>query len=187
PARNINGVVLEVGLIAVKVQNFDNTIVTVPPYSLLSESFQNWRGMTDSGGRRINRSVTIDINSIAFMTEESVAALREEPWWTDTLDETPHHVNLTVFRRYLEHYLDTLPERNKAPQMTCMVRELAPTPQGVPVDIYFFTDTTAWIAYEGIQAKVMDHIFASVGRFGLRIYQAPSGLDLASAAGSLGR
>jgi len=185
PSRNINGIVLEVGLIAVKVQNFDNTIVTVPPYSLLSESFQNWRGMADSGGRRINRSVTIDINTIAFLPEDKIAKLKEEPWWTDTLDKDAPHVNLTIFRHYLEHYIENLPERNKAPQMTCMVRELAPTPQGVPIDIYLFTNTTAWVAYEGIQAKVMDHIFAAAPRFGLRIYQAPSGLDLAGAVGRL--
>lgn len=182
PARNINGTVLEVGLIAVKVQNFDNTIVTVPPYSLLSESFQNWRGMTDSGGRRINRSVTIDINSITFLPEETIATFKQEAWWSPELESGAPHVNLTLFRAYLGHYLATLPDRNTGEDMTCMVRELAPTAQGVPVDIYFFTKTTSWVPYEMIQARVMDHIYAAVGRFGLRIYQAPSGLDILTLA-----
>ncbi len=177
PSRNINGTVLDVGLTTVKVQNFDNTIVTVPPYSLVSESFQNWRGMTDSGGRRVNRSLTIDVNSIAFATRGQIEGFASEPWGKE-LDPAGEYVNLTLFRRYLEHYLTTIPTLNTAPGMTCMVRELAPTPQGVPVDIYFFTTVTSWKPYELIQADLMDHVLASVGRFGLRVYQAPSGLDV---------
>lgn len=179
PSRNINGIVVEVGLTTVKVQNFDKTIVTVPPYALLTESFQNWRGMTDSGGRRINRSFTIDLNTVAFATPEEMARYAAEPWAEELkLDAARPMVNLTLFRHYLEYYITTHPSANLEEGMTHMVRELAPTPQGVPIDIYFFVNTTKWVPYEHIQAEVMDHIFASAREFGLRIYQAPSGLDV---------
>ncbi|MCM1162870.1 MAG: mechanosensitive ion channel family protein [Muribaculaceae bacterium] len=177
PSRNINGTVLEVGLTTVKVQNFDNTIVTVPPYSLVSESFQNWRGMTDSGGRRMNRSITIDVNSVGFCPREMIEALKTEEWGR-RLDPDRQYVNLTLFRHYLEHYISTLPQLNSSPGMTCMVRELEPTNTGIPIDLYLFTTLTSWKPYEHFQASVMDHVFASVSRFGLRIYQAPSGLDV---------
>lgn len=177
PGRNINGTVLEVGLTTVKVKNFDNTIVTVPPYSLVTETYQNWRGMRDSGGRRVNRSFTIDVNSIRFCTEEEIERYRTLSWGND-FNSGEEYVNLTVYRHYLEHYISELPSLKTGDDMLFMVRELAPTPQGVPLDIYFFTTNTAWKNYEHLQAKVMDHIFASVGKFGLRIYQAPSGLDL---------
>ena len=176
PARHINGTVLEVGLTTVKVKNFDNTIVTVPPYSLVSESFQNWRGMSDSGGRRVNRSFTIDVNSVTFCTPEMIESFRGEEWGR-RLDPEKQYVNLTLFRHYLEHYISTLPQLNNSDGMLYMVRELAPTPQGIPLDLYLFTSLTSWKPYEHFQAGIMDHIVASVHRFGLRIYQAPSGLD----------
>ena len=182
PARNINGTVLEVGLTTVKVQNFDMTIVTVPPYALVSESFQNWRGMTDSRGRRVNRAVTIDVDSVDFCTDEMIAAFRQEEWWGD-LDPEMRHVNLTVFRRYLEHYISQLPDLKSSPEMVYMVRELAPTPNGIPLELYLFTSVTSWKPYEHFQAAVIDHVLASVHRFGLRIYQAPSGRDIALLAG----
>ena len=182
PARNINGTVLEVGLTTVKVQNFDMTIVTVPPYALVSESFQNWRGMTDSRGRRVNRAVTIDVDSVDFCTDEMIAAFRQEEWWGD-LDPEMRHVNLTVFRRYLEHYISRLPDLKSSPEMVYMVRELAPTPNGIPLELYLFTSVTSWKPYEHFQAAVIDHVLASVHRFGLRIYQAPSGRDIALLAG----
>ena len=183
PARNINGTVLEVGLTTVKVQNFDMTIVTVPPYALVSESFQNWRGMTDSRGRRVNRAVTIDVDSVDFCTDEMIAAFRQEEWWGD-LDPEMRHVNLTVFRRYLEHYISQLPDLKSNPEMVYMVRELAPTPNGIPLELYLFTSVTSWKPYEHFQAAVIDHVLASVHRFGLRIYQAPSGRDIALLAGA---
>lgn len=181
PARNINGTVLEVGLTTVKVQNFDMTIVTIPPYALISESFQNWRGMTDSRGRRINRSITIDIESIDFCPPATVEELRREPWWGE-LDPEARHVNLTLFRKYLEYYISRLPELKTDANMVYMVRELAPTPQGVPLELYFFTSLTSWKPYELFQAEVLDHVLASVHRFGLRVYQAPSGRDIAMLA-----
>lgn len=194
PSRNINGVVQEVGLNTVKVQNFDMTIVTVPPYALVSESFQNWRGMYAAQGRRITRSVTIDINTVGFCTHEMVKKFRNEEWGRD-LDLSERHVNLTVFRKYLEHYIAHLPTllparkpqtarhgdgkgKEKGASIVYMVRELEPTPHGIPVEIYLFTTITAWKPYEHLQADIMDHLLASVGQFGLRVYQAPSGYDV---------
>ncbi|MDE6824590.1 MAG: mechanosensitive ion channel family protein [Duncaniella sp.] len=185
PARNINGTVLEVGLTTVKVQNFDMTIVTVPPYALVSESFQNWRGMADARGRRINRSVTIDVDSIDFCPPEKIAEFRKEPWW-GKLDPEERHVNLTLYRAYLEHYIATRPDLKTSEAMVYMVRELAPTPNGVPLELYMFTSVTSWKPYEQVQGAIMDHVFASVHRFGLRIYQAPSGRDIAMLASSRG-
>ncbi|MCM1076986.1 MAG: mechanosensitive ion channel family protein [Bacteroides sp.] len=177
PARNINGTVLEVGLATVKVQNFDMTIVTVPPYSLVSESFQNWRGMSDSRGRRINRAVTIDVDSVDFCPAEMVEKFSKEEWWGN-LDVEARHVNLTLYRKYLEHYISNLSELKTNTDMVYMVRELAPTANGIPLELYFFTSLTSWKPYELFQSEVMDHVFASVHRFGLRIYQAPSGRDI---------
>ncbi len=176
PSRNINGVVREVGLTTVKVQNFDMTIVTVPPYALLSESFQNWRGMTDSGGRRVTRSVCIDINSVRFLTPTERAAMAAEPW-SETLPEG-EVVNLTAFRHYLHHYVSNL--ASVCSDMTLLIREFEPTPQGVPVEIYVFTSRIAWADYEEFQADLLDSVLASVHKFGLRIYQAPSGHDILS-------
>lgn len=181
PSRNINGTVIYVGLTTVKVQNFDMTIVTVPPYSLTSESFQNWRGMTDSKGRRVNRAVTIDINSVRFMDPAEMQTFASEPW-AGRVDMTVPQVNLTLFRHYLEHYISTLPELKSGPDMIHMVRELAPTSTGIPLEFYLFTSLTSWKPYEHFQAALTDRIVASVHRFGLRIYQAPSGLDILSLA-----
>lgn len=176
PSRDINGVVREVGLTTVKVQNFDMTIVTVPPYALLTESFQNWRGMTDSGGRRVTRSVCIDINSVRFLTPAERKNIASEEW-SKSLHEG-EVVNLTAFRHYLRHYVMNL--ANVCRDMTYFIREFEPTPQGVPVEIYVFTSKTAWAEYEEFQADLLDSVLASVHRFGLRIYQAPSGHDILS-------
>lgn len=157
-SRGINGTVLEVGLTTVKVQNFDMTIVTVPPYALISESFQNWRGMADCGGRRMVRSVCVDSNSIVF-GDDGVA-------------------NVTKFRKDLEAHIAQLPVTRK--DMTFMVRELQPGPNGLPIEIYMFIDTTEWVKYEHIQADIMDHTIAMLRQHGLRVYQAPSGHDIAS-------
>lgn len=174
PSRNINGVVKEVGLTTVKIQNFDMTIITVPPYSLLSESFQNWRGMTDSGGRRVNRSICIDLNSVRYLTADELSDYAEKPWASRLPKENA--VNLTAFRYWLADHIASLANVRK--DMTMMVRELQPTPQGLPVEIYLFTSDTVWEDYEEFQATLIDAVIASVNSFGLRIYQAPSGLDL---------
>lgn len=180
PRYGANGTVLEVTLTTVKVQNFDMTIVTIPPYSLVSDSFQNWRGMQDSSGRRVMRSLNIDANSVRFVEPEALARYAGEDWVAD-LDLSRRQVNLAVFRRYLEH------EIRKAsvsvPSMTSMVRELQPTPQGIPVEIYFFTPRQEWVSYEHVQADLLDFVVATLPEFGLRVYQAPSGLDVLSLKG----
>ncbi len=178
PSRNINGIVKEVGLATVKVQNFDMTIVTVPPYSLLSESFQNWRGMVDSGGRRVQRSVCIDLNSVRYLSAEERAAVEGEEWFAPLAADGREVANVTAFRHYLKHAIAHTPTVKT--DMTWMVRELAPTPQGLPVEFYFFTSHTSWVEYEEFQAGVFDRVLADVNRFGLRVYQAPSGLDILS-------
>lgn len=175
PRANINGIVLEVTLNTVKVQNFDQTIVTIPPYSLVKDSFQNWRGMTESGGRRIMRSINIDVNSVRFVEPDEMAEFALEPWCDDKT-AARRQVNLTLFRNYLEWHIAQQP--TFCPGLTYMVRELQPTPDGIPVEIYFFTTRQEWTAYEHVQADLMDHIFASVNRFGLRIFQAPTGRDI---------
>lgn len=180
PSRNINGIVKEVGLTTVKVQNFDLTTVTVPPYSLVSESFQNWRTMKLANARRICRAVLIDINTIAFASPALLKECLQEEWGKNLLDEGKV-VNLSLFRYYLEHYIASLSITAKSsPEKLYMVRELAPTPEGIPVEIYLFVKETDWKTYEAYQADIMDHVVASASRFGLRIYQAPSSADIRS-------
>lgn len=170
----INGTVIDVTLTTVKVQNFDMTIVTIPPYLLVSETFQNWRGMQDSGGRRITRSLTIDTMTIRRLEGDEVLAFKEETWAKGLPAE--RMINITLFRRWLENYLQTLSTTSE--DMTCMVRELQPTSEGIPVEIYLFTSRQDWVDYEHLQADLVDYIIASLSRFNLRLYQAPSGYDL---------
>lgn len=177
PDTDVNGVVQDVTLTTVKVQNFDNTTLTVPPYTLISGSFQNWRGMTDSGGRRIMRSINIDVQSVRFCTDDELERYKQYPWFarvTDFIDTRP--VNLTVFRYYLEAFIKKFHVTNT--EYTYMVRQLQPTDSGVPVQLYCFTSQTDWKAYEHIQADIFDHIYAMIGVFGLRIYQQPSADDI---------
>lgn len=176
PKFAANGTVLEVNLTTVKVQNFDMTIVTIPPYALVSDSFQNWRGMQTSPGRRVMRSVCIDVNSVRFMESSELEKFVGQPWM-ENLPEGSRAVNLSVFRRYLEFYISSS-VASTVPSMMAMVRELQPTPQGIPVELYFFTTHQEWKAYEHLQADVLDYVVATLPQFGLRIYQAPSGLDV---------
>ena len=175
PKYDANGTVLEVTLATVKIQNWDNTIVTIPPYKLISEGFQNWRGMQDSKGRRVTRSLYIDVDSVRIATAEETEAWRNEPWGA-TLPEG-EIVNLTALRRYLEHYITTIPTFE--PTMLYMVRELAPTPQGIPLEVYFFTSCIEWKAYEHVQADALDTVIARIPSFGLRLYQAPASYSFA--------
>lgn len=173
--HNVNGTVMEVSLNTVKIRNWDNTITTIPPYVLVSDSFQNWRGMRESGGRRVARSIRIDINSIRFCTPAELASFSEEEWAAGTtLDKDT--VNLTVFRAAAEHYLNSLSGINSS--LMLMVRQLEPTPEGLPLQFYFFTTAKDWVPYEHLAAEVLEHLIATLPRFGLRAFQKPSGLDI---------
>lgn len=167
-----NGVVIDITLITVKVQNFDNTIVTVPTYSLITTPFQNWRGMMDSGGRRIMVAINIDISTVKFCSPEEAQQLSE-------LVQVPSHpdsqfTNLEMFRIYLTSYLHRNPHVNN--DILTMVRYLAPTPQGIPVQIYCFSRNKSWVIYEGVQAEILEHAIAMCPRFGLKIFQTLSGI-----------
>ena len=166
-----DGYVTEVTLTTVKVQNFDKTITTIPPYALVSDSFQNWRGMWDSGGRRIKRSLLIDASSVHNCTAAELAALREKGLAGTTPDAEPV-VNLYALREYAARYLKGHPGIH--PDLMQMVRMLQPTPEGIPVEVYCFTRETDWVAYEAVQEAVFDHLFAVLPDFGLRAYQRSS-------------
>ena len=204
PKYGANGYVIEVTLNTVKVRNFDNTITTIPPYLLVSDSFQNWRGMRESGGRRIKRSINIDMGSVRFCTPEMLEKYRRIQLLKDYIDRTEEAVrvyneenhidnnvlvngkrqtNLGVFRAYLTAYLKSLPVVNT--DLNCMVRHLQPTDHGLPVELYFFTTVKDWIPYEGVQADVFDHVLAIIPEFGLRVFQSPSGADFRQLYGNL--
>lgn len=192
-----DGTVIDVSLNTVKVRNWDNTITTIPPYALVSDSFQNWRGMQESDGRRVKRSINIDMNSVRFCTSGMLEEYRTIVLLRDYIDHTEkvvqeynvehglnddnlvngrHQTNLGVFRAYLERYIESLPVVSKG--LTHMVRQLQPTEKGIPLEIYFFCRDKNWIAYERVQADVFDHILAVIPVFGLQVFQEPSGKDL---------
>lgn len=205
PKYGADGSVEEVSLTTVKIRNWDNTIVTLPPYLLVSDSFQNWQGMVQSGGRRVKRSVSIDMTSVKFCTPEMLAKYRSVGLLRDyithkekdvanfnsSLNLEPgselldgrHQTNLGVFRAYLVSYLRAQTRINQ--QMTLMVRQLQPTDTGLPMELYFFTDTVAWIEYEGIQSDVFDHVLAVIPLFDLRVFQNPAGSDLLRLKGAV--
>ena len=173
PKYDADGFVIDVTLTTVKVRNWDNTISTIPPYALVSDSFQNWRGMWDSGGRRIKRSIFIDMNSIAFCSDDKRKELIEKGYLGSDKDEKI--VNLTAFREWLEEWLRNHPSVNK--NMIIMVRQLQPTPQGLPLELYFFFDGTNWVPYEHLQSEIFEYVFAVIPEFGLKGFQAPAGSD----------
>lgn len=178
PKYGADGTVVEVTLTTVKVQNWDRTITTVPPYALVSDSFQNWRGMHESDGRRIKRSLNIDMTTVGFCSARQWKEF-EERGWLDGFERTgEQEVNLHVFRHYIECYLRRNPRVNA--DMTLMVRQLQPTPQGLPIELYFFSADKNWIPYERLQAEVFDHVLAVLPAFGLKVFQSPTGADLAS-------
>ena len=176
PKYGADGDVLEVTLTTVKVQNWDKTITTVPPYALINDSFQNWRGMFDIGGRRVKRSINIDMNTVRFCTEEELAKFKQQPWMADFEETGKEEVNLYIFRHYIEQYLINHPKVSKDLIMT--VRQLQPTAQGIPIELYFFSADTRWLKYEHLQAEVFDHVLATLPIFGLRVFQSPAGNDL---------
>lgn len=179
PKYGADGDVLEVSLTTVKVRNFDKTITTIPPYVLVSDSFQNWRGMRETGGRRIKRSIFIDMTTVHFCSEKEKIMFASRGWIDEaqTKPET-QVVNLYVFRNYLQNYLREHPRTHK--ELMIMVRQMQPTSEGLPLEIYCFSNTTVWLEYEQIQGEIFDHILAVIPEFGLRIFQRPSGNDLST-------
>lgn len=176
PKYGADGNVLEVTLTTVKIQNWDKTISTIPPYALVNDSFQNWRGMRESGGRRVKRSIHIDMHTIRFCTSAEMEAFQSEEWMKGFETSGSQVVNLHVFRHYLERYLRTHSQVNQ--EQTLMIRQLQPTPEGLPLELYFFSEGTEWIPYEHLQAEVMEHLLAVLPKFGLKVFQNPTGLDL---------
>lgn len=169
-----DGYVTEVTLTTVKVQNFDKTITTIPPYALVSDSFQNWRGMWDSGGRRIKRSLLIDASSVRVCSEDELARLRKIGL-AEVTDSAEPVVNLYALREYAARYIKNHPGIH--PDLMQMVRMLQSTPEGIPIEVYCFTRETDWVAYERVQGAVFDHLFAVLPQFGLRAYQRSSDRD----------
>lgn len=197
PQVNADGDVIDISLQVVKVQNWDKTITTIPTWRLTQESFRNWSGMRDSGGRRIKRSIKIDVASVGFLTKDQFEQLSniyvlkdylagkqvELQKYNASLGEAAQMnanrrrlTNLGTFRAYALAYLKAHPDVNQ--NMTCMVRLLEPTNEGTPMEIYCFTNTVAWTEYEGIQGDIFDHLISILPEFGLRPYQQPSGHDL---------
>lgn len=198
PKFNADGEVIEIALTTVKVRNWDNTVTTIPTYALISDSFKNWRAMSESGGRRIKRAIHIDLNSVRFISETHMQRLTKSRLLSQYILEKSREVeaynaarsedlssalngrrltNIGTFRAYLEVYLRNHPHIHR--NMTLLVRQLAPTATGVPIEIYAFTNTVVWAEYERIQSDLFDHIFAVVGEFELRVFQEPSGYDMA--------
>ncbi|TYB86498.1 MAG: mechanosensitive ion channel [Kosmotoga sp.] len=197
PQYNADGSVIDISLHTVKVQNWDKTIVTIPIYAMVSDSFQNWKGMTQTGGRRIKRAVYIDMKSIKFCTEEMLEKFSKIQYIKDYIKRKKgeiekhnkeidvdtsilvngrHLTNIGTFRAYLSEYLKNHPMTRK--DMTLMVRQLAPTEHGIPIEVYAFSKDIRWEFYEGIQSDIFDHILAIVPEFELRVFQYPSGYDL---------
>lgn len=201
PGTDVNGVVIDITLNTVKVQNFDNTIVTVPPYTLVSQAFQNWRGMSESGGRRIMRSFTVDLNTVQFCTPEMLEDLKGIDLLRDFIEKKEAQqaagrvsntdnpdglvngtieTNLGLFRAYMTLYLRNHVFVNQ--DLTLMVRSLAPSSNGLPLEVYCFSSNKVWVSYESIQAEIMEHYAAIMPRFGLYPFQNPSGRDYITSA-----
>ncbi|MDE5585524.1 MAG: mechanosensitive ion channel family protein [Muribaculaceae bacterium] len=177
-----NGEVQSIKLTTVKVRNWDNSIVTIHPYTLISDSFRNYQNMREVGARRVSRSIFIDFDSIRFLCQEEIDHLMERGLITEhALKHAKQEVNLSLFRKYLIRYLTAHPDvikKHPDPAVILMVRQLQPTPQGLPLELYFFTKITSWAAFERFQADIFDYVYACVREFSLSIYQAPSGSDL---------
>jgi miniconductance mechanosensitive channel len=190
----------------VKVRNWDKTITTIPTYALISDSFKNWRGMQESGGRRISRAVNIDMNSVRFCSREMLEKYKKIRYIREYIERKErevaehnaqlevteddllngrHLTNLGTLRAYLAAYLHNHPRIHK--DMTFLVRQLAPTEHGLPMEIYVFTTTTAWAEYEGIQSDIFDHVLAILPEFDLRVHQTPTGRDLRESVAGLSR
>lgn len=206
PGRGADGDVIDVSLTTVKVQNWDKTITTIPTYALISDSFKNWRGMSEAGGRRIKRSLNIDLNSITFADEELLNRFKQinllRPYLDQKLEEIQEYnvivtkdfnelingrrlTNVGTFRAYCLAYLRNHPKIRK--DMTLLVRQLAPSEKGLPLEFYVFTNDTAWARYEDIQSDLFDHFLSILSEFKLSAYQSPSGSDLKTITGSINK
>lgn len=171
PSGEANGIVQEITLNTVKIQNFDNTISTIPPYSLVSGSFQNWRGMQESGGRRVMKNITLDLTTLKFCTPEMLDTFRKEiPLLADYQpEEGVIPTNSQVYRVYIEKYLYSLPVVNK--ELDLIISQREATIYGVPIQVYFFSRNKIWKEYERIQSDIFDHLLAMVPKFDLKVYQ----------------
>lgn len=196
PQQNADGAVIDIALHTVKVRNWDNTITSIPTKKLISDAFKNWRGMSESGGRRIKRSILLDQQSIHFLSDEEqahlarfallrdyfVAKADELAAWNACHPGTQNAINqrrltnIGTFRMYVLHYLRAHPGIHQG--MSLMVRQLAPTPGGLPLELYCFTSDTRWVEHERIQSDIFDHLFAILPEFGLRVFQQPTGADM---------
>lgn len=196
PKFGADGDVIDISLHTIKVQNWDKTITTIPAYALISDSFRNWRGMSESGGRRIKRAINIDMNSIKFCDEELLAKLEKFNRLKEYLNQKKkeiaeynnslkvssddiingrHLTNIGTFRAYVVAYLKDHPKIHN--DMTFLIRQLPPSEHGLPIEIYVFSNDQEWANYEAIQADIFDHILAIVPMFDLRVYQNPTGAD----------
>lgn len=197
PKYGADGDVVDIALTTVKVKNWDKTITTIPTYALISDSFKNWRGMSESGGRRIKRSIHVEMSSVCFLSKEQLLELKKAQLLSDYITSTILSIekentdkkadmtamqngrrmtNVGTFRKYLVSYLKNHPKIHQ--EMTLMVRQLEPTSNGLPIEIYAFTNTTSWSAYEDIQSDIFDHIIAVLPAFSLRIHESPTGNDI---------
>ncbi len=197
PKYGANGDIIDISLNTVMVRNFDKTVTMIPSYALISDSFINWRGMQESGGRRIKRALYIDMSSITFCTEEMIEHFKQIHYLSNYIVEREREIeeynsknkidrnnvvngraltNVGVFRAYILQYMQHHPRIHQ--EMTLMVRQLAPGEHGLPIEIYAFVDDTKWTVYETVQADIFDHLFAIAPEFGLRVFQNPTGSDL---------
>lgn len=196
PSQGVDGDVIDISLATVKVRSFDMTVYTVPPYSLVSSSVQNWRPMQERGGRRVKRALYIDMKSIRYADNELLERVKSAPELRDYIEKAVDEINkdnmekgradsfsrrgltnIGIFRRYIVEYLKNHPEVNDR-NFTCMVRQLQPSGSGLPLELYFFTDTTVWVEYERIQSDIFDHLMAVIGVFDLKIFQDINGNNI---------
>ena len=206
PQANSDGEVIDIALHTVKVQNWDKTISTIPTHKFISESFKNWRGMSESGGRRIKRGLRIDMGSVRFLSDDEVDTLSRREVLRDymrerradidsynaakaggdptVIPEVRRLTNLGTFRAYVQKYLEAHPQTHKG--MTLLVRQLEPGPQGVAIEMYCFSNDTAWANYENFQADVFDHLISTLPDFGLKAFQSPGGSDFAKVLAGAG-
>lgn len=201
PQYGADGDVIDVALYTITVQNWDKTITVIPTHRVMADAFKNWRGMQESGGRRIKRSIRLDLNSVRFLTGEEVEHYKQFKLLTDYIDDKQEELsaynaaigvdkdsrvnlrrltNIGTLRAYIVNYLRHHPDIHQ--DMTLIVRQLQPDSDGLPIEIYCFTNDTNWVKYEGIQSDLFDHVCAIVPEFGLRLFQQPSGADIAALA-----